>query len=388
MENEGYTDISGLKILSTTDANDTPASTSTQSTGEVQLSTDSKPNEQSEGDAQSAQSEESKETTTSSTEVESEEDTQSINTNSKPEEINLDESQVGDLLGDLSGGKINSIDELNQLIQRLEDAEKAEPKFRNEQEKKVFEFLSKYNGSDYAQGLSDFAKLQSLDVQSMDSKTALKEWRIYELTNRGMSKEEAESLFEYEYAKKYDSEGEIGEILLKSDAFDAKNKLAQLQKDSLLPAKVDSQAAEQQEHEAERSNYLSEVEKHFDNEHGQFNELSFSFSDNPDEDLNFEIENPQSVRSAVEDYANWFQGRYIHNGQYDIEALKVDIAIIQNLPSILQKVITHGISIGEERKVRERTNTPISNEKVSNAPQGKAVTLSDALMNARFTDGN
>lgn len=385
MENEGYTDISGLKILSTTDANDTPASTSTQSTGNLQLPTEDNQDAKSDDTAQST---ESKETTTS-TEVESTENTQSTNnTTSEPEEINLDESQVGDLLGDLSGGKIKSIDQLNDLIQRLEAAEKAEPRFRNEQEKKAFEFLSKYNGSDYAQGLSDFAKLQSMDVQSMDSKTALKEWRIYELTNRGMSKEEAESLFEYEYAKKYDSEGEIGEILLKSDAFDAKGKLSQLQKDSLLPAKVDTQAAEDQEYEAERSNFLSEVANHFDNEHGQFNEISFSFSDNPDEDLNFEIENPQSVRSAVEDYANWFKDRYITDGKCNIESLKVDLAIIQNLDSILQKVITHGISIGEERKVRERTNTPITNEKVSNAPQGKTVTLSDALMNARFTDGN
>jgi hypothetical protein len=303
------------------------------------------------------------------------------------DDISLDESQVGDLLSGLSGGKITSIKDLNALVEKAQQAEST-PKFTNPQQQKVFEFLSKYPGSDFSQGLSDFAKLQSLDISSMDNKSALKELQIMESMKKGLSKEKAEALFEHNFAKKYESEGDIGEILLESDAADAKAKLQELQKDALLPAVDTNVKSEDKAYEQERATFLSEVEKNFNNEQGQFKELKLSFSDNKDEDLTFEISDPKSVRSGVEDFGNFFQSRYISDKGYDIDRLKIDVAVLSNLENILQTVFEHGANAGKERGIRERTNTPITREAPSNAPQGKQKTLADAILGGSITHTN
>lgn len=380
MENE-LTDVSGgIKILGMSSSNDGP---------------DFKPVENSTPEptnTESTSTEEDKDTPadTKPTDTPSEpasDDISDGNEDYEPEDISLDESQVGDLLSDLSGGKITSIKDLNALVEKAQQVESA-PKFTNPHQQKVFEFLSKYPGSDFSQGLSDFAKLQSLDISSMDNKSALKELQIMESMKKGLSKEKAEALFEYNFAKKYESEGDIGEILLESDAADAKAKLQELQKDALLPAVDTNVKSEDKAYEQERATFLSEVEKNFNNEQGQFKELKLSFSDNKDEDLNFEVSDPKTVRSAVEDFGNFFQSRYISDKGYDIDRLKIDVAILSNLENFTQKVFDHGANVGKERGMRERTNTPITREAPSNAPQGKQKTLGEAILGGTFTHTN
>jgi hypothetical protein len=272
-------------------------------------------------------------------------------------------------LSEASEGKINSFAELDQKLNRLAEIE-ANPSIllKDDRQKKIFDYLNKYPGEDFGLGLQSFVKLQQMDINSLDPKAAIKELYIMNFTRQGLSKEDAEKAFDAEFEEKYETKGETGQIFLKRDSILAKSELQKMKDEALLPT-VDSQPEENNDRKA----YLSEVERSFNNDNGQFKELQISFSDNVEEDLTVPVENLEDVQHAMANYGEFFEQRYINPDKtWNTEQLKLDLAFLLNQEAILQKSFDHGVSVGEERKIRERTNTPDPKNPASNANQNGA----------------
>ncbi len=305
-------------------------------------------------------------------------------TNDAPQDpIDLSDEDVNDIISQASGGRLNSIDELEAKLARLEELEQnPSALFSDPNKRTIFEFLNKYQGSDFNTGLQQYGKLQKMDLESMDAETALKEVHMIESLNKGLTQEDAEKHWDYLKAEKYDSKGDIGETLKKFDAVDAKAKLAELKQATTVP-KVDTQqeqaAAKAQEN---RESYLSQVEYAIQNEQGQFKSLKISFSDNPEDDFNYEVEDPTSVNESLRNYGDFCNQRYGTDGNYNVEQMKVDLALIHNGEAMMQKIFEHGINVGKERNMKERTNTPAVNTPVSNAQNNSSLpsSLSDSIM--------
>jgi hypothetical protein len=298
-----------------------------------------------------------------------------------PQDLELDHEEVDYLISEASGGKVKSMDDLNSRIARLEELE-ANPSvlFKDENQKKIYEFLSKYQQDDYSQGIQTFAKLQQLDIPNLTPEAALEELYILKNAKMGISKEDAKIMFKHEFEEKYENKGEVGETFKKRDAYQAKLELDQMKKEVNVP-KVESQG-EQQSVKA-RENYLSQVESSFnDKELGQFKDITISFSENAEEDYTYPIEDASKIQNAMANYGQYFEDRYVmENGNYNMEQMKLDITAALHLPEMLQKAFEHGKSIGGEEKIRERNNVPLTGAAPSNANlNGVPKTLGQSIM--------
>jgi hypothetical protein len=288
--------------------------------------------------------------------------------NNEPQDYEVGLEEFNSLVSEASNGKVKSLDELNAKIARLDELE-ANPSilFKDDHQKKIYEFLSKYQQDDYAQGIQTFAKLQQLDIQNLTPEAALEELYILENAKMGLSKEDAKAMFKHELEAKYESKGEVGESFKKRDAYEAKLKLEQMKKDVNVP-KVESQQ-EQQSAEL-RQNYLSQVEKSFSNELGPFKDISISFSENSEEDYTYPISDPSKIQNAMANYTDYFSERYVReDGTYNMEQMKLDITAAMHLPDMLHKAFEHGKSIGGEAEIKRRNNVPLSGTPPSNANQ-------------------
>lgn len=297
--------------------------------------------------------------------------------------IDLSDEDLNDIISQASGGKLQSYAELNEKLARLEELEKNPSALFNDPHKRqIFEFLNKYQGQDYETGLQNYGRLSKMDLESIDAETALKEVHMIENLARGMTRERVEALWEFEKAEKYDSKGAIGEDLKTRDAFDAKKKLAELKEAATTP-KVDSQQEQLQAKNQEyREAYLSQVEQTINNEQGQFKSLKISFSENPEEDLNYEVKNPTPIYDSLRNFGDFLNQRYGTEGKYDAEQMKVDLTNILESENMLQQAFEHGVKIGDERNMRKRTNTPDTGKAASNAADTSGIpkTLQESLL--------
>lgn len=278
---------------------------------------------------------------------------------------------------------VESLEQVNQKIARLQELE-SNPAvlFKNDQERKIFDYLSKYPGGDYGKGFQNFIKLQELNVESLDSKSALRELYLMENSRAGLSADRAERMFEFEYQEKYESKGEIGKDFEDRDGFLAKQKLATLKQDAVLPPVVAQEDPARVKAIREREEYLSAIDQSF--QKAPIKEIKFKVSNDPSEDYIYPVQDANSVRAAVTDVYGFMNSKYRDQktGAYKMDEMKADFAFLQNKDDLFQKLIDHGINIGIERRIKERTNTPAPGTPPSNAPQVGALpqTMQESIL--------
>lgn len=305
----------------------------------------------------------------------------------KPEaEITPD--RLNTFLNDASKGEVKSLEELSAKLAKYKELEQSQtPRFKSPKEEAVFNFLSKYQGEDYGQGLQLFAKLQALDVKSLDNMSAIKQAETIKNVQRGMSFDKAERLAEIAVQRRYDGfSEEDAQLQSESDSIDARTSLEAMQKETVTP-KEDPQVQQAQKlQEQSRAKFLNEVDSLFKN---TTTPEKFKFSDNPEEDLTFEESDPITTRKSIENYADWFQSRYIKDGNYNVALLKKDIQGIEKQEIRIKQAINHGIVLGKEQAIRERTNTPAPKDtKAPKAGSGIPKTFGDSISQAVVSTKN
>lgn len=138
--------------------------------------------------------------------------------------------------------------QIAELNAKLEDASKKANPFENDAQRKLFEFAKSFDGTN-AKVLAEFEHLQSLDVEKMSAKDALKE--AFVQANKTFGRSKAEEMFDFSYEDTYDTSGldpdddarEIRKrsLKLELDSVDAKRKLAETIKNFKPEAKSEVQ---------------------------------------------------------------------------------------------------------------------------------------------------
>lgn len=123
-------------------------------------------------------------------------------------------------------------------IAQLEEAARNANPFANDAQKKLFDFVKDYDGTNI-DGVAEFKHLHSLNLDTMPNKKLL--FEAFMLNNKKMERSEAETIFGYEYEDKYDTsklDPDIDKALIekrklyeKYDAQSAKEKIAKAQSD-------------------------------------------------------------------------------------------------------------------------------------------------------------
>lgn len=144
-------------------------------------------------------------------------------------------------------------------VEALKKELEAKVEFKDENQKKLFDFVSRYNGEDL-RGFEDFVRIQNLDISSLDDKSALRE--DYVMKHKDLSREDALKKFERHYYKNYEVDEEDAEMV-RIDAKTAKSSLEKIKaevkaqpvtKKEIVPATNES-------FEKNKPAYLSELSK-------------------------------------------------------------------------------------------------------------------------------
>ncbi len=289
----------------------------------------------------------------------------SLITPAEPKTFAPTPDEISSFLATQSNGKVISVDDLKAKIAQWDELD-ANPAllFKDDHQRKIFDFLNKYQGTDYGTGLQTFAKLQGMNVESLDSRSALRELYLLENSKMGIPQEKAEQMFEYEYQEKYESKGDVGKLFEDRDGLKAKQSLSALKSEVQVAPVVE----QEDPYVKERAKFLESYDKSFA---APLKDLKVKVSDNPAEDYSFPITDEKSIKDLAYDNGVLWQKRYRDATGYRVDVLKNDIAFLENKDAILKGIYEHGINAGIERKIKERTNTPDTNTP-SNAPQAAA----------------
>lgn len=333
---------------------------------------DSAEEEEDENQEEEEESEESDEDEDSADTHESDEDGQ---------EIELSEDQVEDIISERFGGLNAS--EIEQRLAELDALKNAPPapKFPSESHKKLYEFVSKYSGNDFENGIVRFARLSSLDVEKLTPKDAQKE--LFILEHKNLSREKAEKLFEHEFNQEFEAidDDDIRETKLELKGDQAKEKLLQMQQET-KPTQTESEV---NTHVEARNKFLDGVKQSFED----FDLITIAMDDDPNSEFNFEIENKDLIMESMADVnthfqnAGWVQKDDKGNLVYNFDKMKADYAFIYNKEKILESYYSHGKEAGKDEILAEIENrTPKGKKPTKNSQKGGPKTAEEAMNEA------
>lgn len=226
----------------------------------------------------------------------------------------------------------NVLNDYRVVLEENEELKKrpTEPQFNNDFQKKVFEFITKHDFDNIGSGLESFGKLTSLDVRNLNDETALREKFI--LDNQDVSREDAVALFESQFEKEYtyktpedDEDYSLNEkklvgIKLRNDAEKARKQLLKKQEE-WKPEEV----SKEQKSEEEKFNWepidnsISSQVKSFEEGFEGFNELTYKFDDNKDNDFHYKF-NEKQVNSIKKNVLSVIKNHQLYNDDGSLRA--------------------------------------------------------------------
>lgn len=291
--------------------------------------------------------------------------------------------QLNKTLSERSGGKFNTLDDLNTMLEQydtlskqLEEMKSAPrtgaPKFEYETKQKLFAILSKSENP--IKDIQDFAKYSGKDINSMSQKELLMESFMSDPENKYLSEDEKIAEFE-DYYTEITSDLEDNpkaQRRLNAKIARAKEQLSERRKalDSLVES-YNSQSEEpeasnttpEKDEEAERllNKYQEETDLMFDD----FGGISLRAGDEPDDvvqiqaDADIDLDTVKDMtRDPIKGYARFFMNRYKNDdGSIKKEAFAQDNFKLVNFDKIIRETLKTGIAIGRERQIKERNNT-------------------------------
>lgn len=319
-----------------------------------------------------------------------ENNSQQNNTNteqqSENEPIEIEAEQFSYLLSDATEGKIQNLDQIFQILeenQRLQQlVDNPSNLFKDPNQKMTYEFLNDYKAGDFDSGIQAFAKLKSLDIANMKPEDALKEKYVLENMKYGIGRVESEKMFQAEVDEKYSKYGELANQFISKDGVDAKKALSEMQSKFTTPKVDEQQAAQEQQLQVQREQYAQAVNHSLNG----FKSLMFDITGKEENNFNFEVANTNEVADAMNDPQGFLNSRWTGSNGFNVEQMKNDIAILQNLDRIIEGISTHAMTLGKEQAIRERNNIQNRNDQqASNANQGGSSipkNFTEAIMNA------
>lgn len=277
--------------------------------------------------------------------------------------IEINDQDLGHLLSDATKGAIGSVQDMMALVEennRLRKLyENPAELFQDPEQRKIYEFMSKFRGSDYGASLQTYAHLHNLDIPKLSAEEALREDFVMEQSKFGIPRNKAEQMFQLEFEEKYSSKGELADAYLQRDSFEAKKRL-DAARNEFTAEKVDAQQAEQQQRiQQAQENYTRSAEETLNG----YKSLSLvGLTDNPENDFHFEVEDTRSVEEAMFNYQGFFNSRYVNEGTVNTELLAMDLTRLIHQEKIDKMLFDHGTTVGREMEIAKRNNIPPKGE--------------------------
>lgn len=269
------------------------------------------------------------------------------------EEVVTQQPGFNEMLSEKTDGKFKTYDELTAALSEQSTTEKNT--FANEQVARLNEYISK-GGK-----MEDFFRTQVANYEDMDATSLVKNYIRFQ--NPDLDNEDIDLLYadtykldEDEYT---DKEIRLSNIKLKQKSVEAKRELMKFQAENALPEAA--QAAEQEAvaTEANKKEWAKNVNKSLET----FKDVEFSLNDKGDK-YTFAV-NDETMKYVKDTTLNLpdFWKRYVNeDGTENVAKLAREMAILDNVDSIVRNAYTQGKSGGKEDVIKDIKNPSYSPE--------------------------
>jgi len=267
--------------------------------------------------------------------------------NTPSEEKVVTQPSFNDMLSEKTDGKFKTYEELNAALSEQPVAEKNN--FANEQIEKLNEYVSKGGR------MEDFFRTQTANYEDMDSENLVKNYMKFQ--NPDLDNEDINLLYadtykldEDEYT---DKEIRLSKIKLKQKSAEAKRELTKFQKENALPEAAKMDEKQKAESEAAQKAWIENVNKSLEG----FKNVEFSLNDKG-EKYTFAV-NDDTVKYVKDTSMNLtsFWDRYIEkDGTENVAKLAKEMAILNNIDSIVRSAYAQGKSGGKEDVIKDIKN--------------------------------
>ncbi len=309
------------------------------------------------------------ETTTESSLKEGEESPKEKEDNTPSEEkVVSQQPSFDDMLSEKTDGKFKTYDELITALSEQNTVE--ENNFANDQIAKLNEYVSK-GGK-----MEDFFRTQVQNYEDMDSEGLVKNYM--KLNNPDLNNEDIDLLYEDTYrldeGEYTDNEIRLSKIKLKQKSAEAKRELLKFQKENSLPDPAKRAEQDKIKLEAQQKNWAKQVTESLEN----FKEVTFPLNDKG-ENFTFAV-NDDTMKYVKDTSLNLpnFWNRYVNaDGTENVAKLNKEIAILENIDSIVRNAYAQGKSSGKEDVVKDIKNPSYNPE--SKQDTNKPLSVQDQI---------
>ena len=277
------------------------------------------------------------------------------------EKVETQQPSFDEMLSEKFDGKYKTYNELQAALSENNTTSEAE--FATEQIAKLNEYVAK-GGS-----MEEFFSTQTANYEDMKSEDVVKNHMKFK--NPELSMEEINLLYEDTYKLDEDiytdKEIKLSRVKLKQQSLEARKELMKFQSDNANPKAARDAEAEQLAIEENKKKWTSQVNEGLK----EFNKVEFELNDKGDK-YTFAV-NEDSMKYVRETTLNLpdFWKRYVNeDGSENVSKLAREMAIIDNVDSIVRSAYAQGKSGGKEEVIDDIKNPSYSpeNKKDDNAP--------------------
>ena len=271
----------------------------------------------------------------------------------------LSEDLIFNRLSELTGGKIKSKTDYEELVkQRDELQEQAtkgfEPKFKNEREKWAHQLLSQSTGDEIGTAMRTLRALK-YEPEGKDKKETLFEAYLLDPKNADLTEQKALEYFNADYEQKY---GDIEGNILKQRELDLAHRSA---KESILKVQTDFKAVDERpQHQA----IAKDIENNVIAAVKSLTAVKIAFKDNPTENdfLNVALNDPKELQQLQEvifnpDQAyNEMVAQFETDKGFDFNGLVRKQYIMRNAEKLIKEAFNQGKTIGDLERINKARN--------------------------------
>ena len=259
------------------------------------------------------------------------------------------------MLSEKTDGQFKNYDELLSVLSKEETPN---VEFANEQIAKLNDYVNK-GGS-----MEDFFSTQMANYEDMDEESLVKNHMKFQ--NPELSFEDISLLYEDSYKlnedEYTDKEIKLSKIKLKQKSTQAYKELSKFQKETQIPTAAKDAEAEKVAIEESQKKWRSQVNESLKD----FNKVDFELNDKGDK-YSFDI-NEDSMKYVKKTTLNLpdFWKRYVNkDGSENVAKLAREVAILDNVDSIVRSAYAQGKSGGKEDVIKDIKNPSYTPESKS-----------------------
>mgnify|MGYP001253529846 CR=1 FL=1 len=266
--------------------------------------------------------------------------TQETNEDSEVIQKSLDE-----LLSEKTNGKYSTYEELESAL----STQSTSSSFANEQIEKLNDYVAKGGNVD------EFLRTQTANYDEMDETDIIKSH--IKFNNQDLSNDEIDLLFKSKYKLDEDvhtpDEIKLSKIKIKSDSKKAKSELKKFQKDNAVPKQHREKVNNDKMTEASMKLWHDKIDESL----SDFKSVDFDINDKGDK-FSYSLNNEavDNVKSSTKNLSS-FWNRYVNkDGSENIAKLSKEMAVLENLDSIIRSAYAQGVSEGKGNVIEDIKN--------------------------------